>query len=306
MNTILHHFGVLPAALLGKGSESRVYALDAARVLRIYPPGASPAALQARQRFYTQLAARHPPFVIPTVLDQGVIDGQLYTIEQRMRGHDLARVLPSLTGADRERALTSYLDLATQIGTLQFPDAPFGELILPDAPQRTTWPAFLWDRAQQTLQISRNDVAQDVPQLDSLLSAFRARLSPMETLHSKSLVHGDYFPGNVFIDETLTVYAVGDFGYSTVVGDPRMDVAGALVFLEVVEGYQAADTQLLLSYLLRDRTPVSAEIIDLYRLYYSLYFSHCKHDDPTTYAWCIKNLRMYAESLANTRFAPTR
>ena len=123
------------------------------------------------------------------------------------------------------------------------------------------------------------------------------RLLPMQTLQARSLVYGDYFPGNVFIDDTLTVYAVGDFGYSTVVGDPRMDVAGAIVFLEVVEGYQAADTQLLLRYVQQDNAGVSAEIIERYRLYYSLYFSHCKHDDPTTYAWCIQNLRTYADRL---------
>ncbi len=295
---ILHHFGIPSTALLGKGSESQVYALDQARVLRIYPAGASLAALQARQSFYTQLAARHPPFVIPTVLSHGVIDEHPYTIEQRMHGHDFARVLPQLTGRDRARALTSYLGLATQIGTIEFPDAPFGEIIVPGTLQRDTWPDFLWDRAQQTLQRSRRDVEHDVPQLDRLLREFHTRLLSMATLQTKSLVHGDYFPGNVFIDDTLTIYGVGDFGYSTVVGDPRMDVAGAIVFLEVVEGYQRADTQLLLRSVQEGSEPVSADIIELYRLYYSLYFSHCKHDDPTTYAWCIQNLRSWRNRLA--------
>jgi aminoglycoside phosphotransferase (APT) family kinase protein len=297
MSRILHHFSIPSTALLGKGSESQVYALDPTRVLRIYPPGASLATIQARQNFYMQLAARHPPFVIPTVLDQGVVDGHPYTIEQRMHGHDFAHILPQLTGDDRARALTSYLDLATQIGTIQFPVAPFGELILPGALQRDTWAHFLWDRAQQTLQISRRDVEHDVAQLDHLLSEFHTRLLPMLTIQTRSLVHGDYFPGNVFIDDTLQVYAVGDFGYSTVVGDPRMDIVGAIVFLEVVEGYQAADTELLLRSVQQSRVGVSTDIIELYRLYYSLYFSHCKHDDPKTYAWCIQNLRTYVDGL---------
>jgi putative membrane protein len=295
---ILRHFGISSAALLGKGSETQVYALDQARVLRIYPPDASRAAIQARHRFYTQLAAQHPPFVIPTLLEQGVIDGQPYTIEQRMRGHDFARVLPQLAGRDRARALHSYLDLARQIGAIQFPDAPFGELILPAPLQRDTWPDFLWDRAQQTLQRSRPDVEDSVPQLDRLLDGFYTQLLPMRTIQTKSLVHGDYFPGNVFIDDTLRVYAVGDFGYSTVVGDPRMDVAGAIVFLEVLDGYQPDDTEVLLAYLKQSAAGVSDDSIELYRLYYSLYFSHCKQDDPKTYAWCIQNLRMYADRLA--------
>ncbi len=291
---ILNHFGISSAALLGKGSESQVYALDRTRVVRIYPPGASLAYIRARQNFYTQLAAQQPPFMIPRVLDHGVVEAHPYTIEQRMHGHDLARILPQLTGQDRARALTSYLDLATRIGTIQFPDARFGEMILPEALQRDTWPEFLWDRVQQTLHTSYPEVAQDVPQLDQVLAAFHQQLSHMVTVSAKCLVHGDYFPGNVFIDDTLTVYGVGDFGYSTLVGDPRMDIAGAIVFLEVVEGYQATDTALLLQHVHRGQEHVSADIIDLYRLYYSLYFSHCKHDDPTTYEWCVQNLRSWS------------
>src|SRR5690349_19173087 len=127
----LQHFGLAPAALLGKGSESSVYALDQTRVIRVYGRDAALGYIQARASFYTQLAAHRPRFAIPQVLDQGVIDGQPYTIEQRMRGHDLAHMLPQLTGQDRTRALVSYLDLAAQIGTIEFPDAPFGEMLLP-------------------------------------------------------------------------------------------------------------------------------------------------------------------------------
>ena len=295
---ILQQFGITSAALLGKGSESSVYALDQTRVVRIYGRGASLAYIQARSNFYTQLAAQRPAFVIPLVLDHGVIDEHPYTIEQRMHGYDFAHILPQLTGQDRVRALISYLNVATQIGTIGFPDAPFGEMLLPDgALQRHTWPQFLCDRAQQTLSTSRSDVVQDVPQLDRLLAAFYTRVLQLLTIPTKALVHGDYFPGNVFIDDTLTVYGVGDFGYSTVVGDPHMDVAGAVIFLEVVSGYQESDTQLLLHHLQTLPDSVSAERIELYRIYYSLYFSHCKHTDPPLYVWCIQNLRRYMHKL---------
>jgi hypothetical protein len=271
---VLQHFGITPAALLGKGGESTVYALDPTRVLRIYAPGASLDYIQARANFYAQLAAHHPPFAIPRILDHGIVDQYRYTIDQRMRG------------------LTSYLDLSAQIGTIEFPDAPFGEMLLPHQPlQRDTWPQFLCDRVQQTLDTSRSDLEQDVPQLDRLLAEFRARVLQVLSLETKALVHGDYFPGNVFIDDTLTIYGVGDFGYSTLVGDPRMDVAGAVIFLEVVSGYQEADTQLLLQHLQAQSGAFSLEVIDLYRLYYSLYFSFCKDSDPALYAWCIQNLK---------------
>ena len=52
-------FGLTEADLLGSGSESRVYALDAARVLRVYNSGASLETYAARLKaFYDTL----PPF----------------------------------------------------------------------------------------------------------------------------------------------------------------------------------------------------------------------------------------------------
>jgi aminoglycoside phosphotransferase (APT) family kinase protein len=295
---ILQQFGITSAAFLGKGSESAVYGLDQMRVLRIYGRGAALAYIQARATFYTQLAAQHPAFVIPRVLDHGVIDEHPYSIEQRMHGHDFARILPQLTGKDRTHALLSYLNLAIQIGTIAFPEAPFGEMLVPHgAVQRHTWPQFLFDRVQQTLATSRSDLEQDVPQLDHLLASFHSRVQQVLTLPTKVLVHGDYFPGNVFIDDTLTVYAVGDFGYSTVVGDPQMDIAGAIMFLEVVSDYRESDTQLLLRHLQTQPHRLSDASSELYRIYYSLYFSHCKHSDPPLYVWCIQNLRMYSNRL---------
>ncbi len=122
---------------------------------------------------------------------------------------------------------------------------------------------------------------------------YQIRKGQPESRYVRSMILGRHLSGSVD-----AVYAVGDFGYSTVVGDPRMDVAGAIAFLEVVEGYQAADTQLLLRHGALRPDKVSTDIIELYRLYDSLYFSHCRHDDAKTYAWCINNLRANADRLA--------
>jgi hypothetical protein len=117
-------------------------------------------------------------------------------------------------------------------------------------------------------------------------------LALFDDYEGKSLVHGDYFPGNVFMDESQTICGVGDFSYATVVGDARMDLAGALLFLEVVEGYCADDSTFLRQQLVKRWGDELLDIVDFYRLYYSLFFSGCKADDPTTYAWCVGNLRL--------------
>lgn len=271
-----------------------MYALDAERVLRIYRAYVNQDYVLARQRFYEQLAACQPDFAIPQVYSTSVIHGHPYTIERRMPGQDFARLLPHLTGNARIQALTSYLDLAARIGQIRLPDEPFGEIMLPQGAIRcTTWAEFAWERIQANIRATRDELAVTIPQLEQLLEHFHTGLDNLEPMHSKSLVHGDYFPGNVFIDQSNTVYGVGDFGYSSLVGDPRLDLVGAIVFLELVDGYQPDDTRLLLEHARRQGLPIDHAILDLYRTYYALYFSSCKDDDPHTYAWCIQYLMVF-------------
>jgi putative membrane protein len=106
------------------------------------------------------------------------------------------------------------------------------------------------------------------------------------------LVHGDYFPGNVFIDDDLTISGVGDFSGLTIIGDPRMDLAGAVAYVEVVDSYRPDDTAFLLRLVTERHGEAILPILALYRLYYSLFFTVCKADDPEFYAWCIENLRL--------------
>lgn len=284
-------FQVTAADLLGQGGESQVYALGADRVLRIYKPGISPAYIERRRAFYAQLQARRPPFETPQLLETGVADGRVYAVERRMRGRDFSHVLPTLEGAARERALASYLDVAGQIGAIAFPELPFGELLRADELiQRPTWPGYLRERVQRTLALSRPDLEQDVPGLDAVIADFDRRLAALEGFAAKQLVHGDYFPGNVFIDDDLTICGVGDFGYTTLVGDGRMDLAGAVVFLEVLPGHRPEDTALLTRLAAERRGPEILPFIQLYRRYYALYFSVCKGADDVTYAWCVREL----------------
>jgi putative membrane protein len=285
---------VTQADLLGRGGESEVYALEGARVLRVYKEGMDPGYVARRAALYALLEARRPAFELPVVLESGVEGGRLYTVERRMRGRDFAAALPTLHGAERERALASYLRTAAQIGALRFPEEPFGELLTPGEPlRRDSWPEFVWDRAQQALADSLPHLERDVPRIHELLAHVRAELRALEGLAEKALVHGDYFPGNCYIDDTLNVCGVGDFGYTTVVGDPRLDLAGAVAYLEVTDGYRPEDTPLMMRLLAEAYGPEMARWIGLYRLYCALYFSVCFDSDPRTYAWAVRNLNAW-------------
>lgn len=294
---MIDRFQLTPANLLGKGSESEVYALDDQRVVRLYRQHTDLEYIEQRLALYDLLHRQQPSFELPLVFEKGTLDGRFYTVEQRMCGRAFADALPVLTGDDRKRALRSYLSVAEQVGSIRFPDRPFGEMLTSGAPlRRTSWSHYLWDRLQQTYRVSRPDVEQDAPGVDAVLEHMRVELRALEGFQDRCLVHGDYFPGNVFIDNESNICGVGDFGYSTVVGDPRMDLAGAVSFLEVVAGYHPDDTAFLMQIVEKRHGTGMARWIDFYRLYYSFYFSTCKVDDPNTYAWCIGNLRSWIQA----------
>lgn len=296
-DAILASFGVSPADWLGSGGESDVYALDAGRVLRLYK-GENLDYLVKRQAFYAELRRYDLPFATPEFLEVDSRSGMIYAVERRMPGRDFAQVLPTLEGIDRERALSSYLEVAGQIGAVRLPGRPFGEIITPDVPiQVDDWGAYLSARMAQTLASSRADLEADVPRLADVLDVVDRTLSPLAAWQEPCLVHGDYFPGNVFIDDDLRICGVGDFGYSTVVGDPRLDIAAAIAFLEVVRGYREEDSVWIRRTAARWWDGSILAVVDAYRLYYSIYFSGCKRDDPDTYGWCAANLQAVAARL---------
>jgi aminoglycoside phosphotransferase (APT) family kinase protein len=105
----------------------------------------------------------------------------------------------------------------------------------------------------------------------------------------KTLVHGDYFYGNLLVKD-LKISAVFDFGPLTVVGDYRMDVSGAVIFCETNPQF---DSQFV-EYLYRqEETIYGREIIkfiEYYRIYYSFYHMASADSGGSLYRWCIDNL----------------
>jgi Ser/Thr protein kinase RdoA (MazF antagonist) len=290
-HVILNRFDLADSDLLGTGSESRVYAMDAEHVLRIYNDDILWGYVEARHAFYARLAENDLPFAVPEVFSVGAWVGHIYTVEKRMPGRDFGKVLPTLHGVERAKALTSYLDVAASLGSVRFPDKPYGELLATSPLQRERWRDYLKARMAQTLAGSRADLEQDVPGFDQVLASIYARLPILGDDPPKCLVHGDYFPANVFIDDEFQISGVGDFSYAVVAGDARMDLAGAVWLMGATSDYCPDDSAFLLQQVAERWGNELLEVIELYRLYYSIYFSGCKLDDPTTYWWCVENLR---------------
>ena len=275
---------------IGHGGEATVYELTGERALRVFhgaPHGAGEIAA-----FYRQISAGATTFALPEIIEQGEDGGVHYSVDRLIRGRPLHELMTSLAGDERERALASYTDAAFEIASLPAVRDEYGEFLRDDdSITAETWSAFLLARMQRSLDVSAAWLSEDVPGLDAVVEGLTARIEAMPPA-TRALVHGDYFPGNVLIGDDLTVSGVIDFGPLTVIGDPHLDLASALMFLEVARpGYSEADTAFVRDRLVDRLGPSIVDITATYRAWYAIRFSPYRDDDPNLYAWCVASLR---------------
>ena len=283
--SILANFNLTENDLLGSGGESWVYRLDDKRILRIAKGDASKRwYLETSKKFYDSLPKMD--FAVPTIFSIEEHDGSIVSTENRIAGKPLSKILPNLSREDKQKALANYLAAVETLKKVIYPDLPYGEILTKVPVTSPTWSGFL--AAHVSKAVRENDLKTDVPNLNGVAADTLALIEKLPN-PTKSLVHGDYFPENMMVDDELNVTGIIDFSPMTVVGDPLMDVAGGLLFLEVTEGYTPDNSEILREIIVKKYGAAIDETIKLYRLYYSFYFSGAK-DDKNLYRWCVDNL----------------
>jgi aminoglycoside phosphotransferase (APT) family kinase protein len=287
---VLRRFSLSQDDLLGFGGESRVYALDDERVLRVYQRGVDRGYVDQLREFYDKLGSRDLPFEIPVVIEIATHGGLLYSIEKRIQGSRMSDFLKTATGEARTRSLVSYVETANRVQELPFEGNEFGELLLPASMRQPAWTEYLLARARDSISRADADLARDVPDLNDVVAGWERELSLVSEVRTARLVHGDYFPGNVMVNDRGQVVAVIDFSPMSLAGDPRLDVLCALIFIEVDDGYQSSDSETVRQLIAERHGEAILRLESVYRTYYSLYFSPVRRSDPKLYAWCIANL----------------
>lgn len=286
---VLRRFHLSERAVLGAGGESRVYALDEERVLRVWGAGTTEAKVKDLQRFYRSLDTSGVDFAVPDILESGQEGEFLFSIETRLPGRSLTASIGELDSKARMHALRALVRVAGEVRKLRSGFEGYGELLAEESLRRKGWSEFLIDRAHVTLKDSYESFAQEVARLDQVVAEWEGDVRSTVGSPEPELVHGDFFPGNVLVNDAGELTAVIDFSPMTVSGDWRMDVTGAQIFLALGDVDEREDQEIV------DREVaslygVSPEVIDVYRRYYALYFSAARQDDSPLYEWCVRQL----------------
>lgn len=279
---------------IGHGGEATVYELTGGRVLRAFHGRSDVTHLERVAAFYDRLAEHGLPYATPRILEYGTDDGVGFSIDRLIPGRAFHDVLPELSGRDRERALDSFTDAACALASVAMPERPYGEFLFDESLTGETWAGFLLARLEDNYARGRLDLVEAIPDVGAIVDRLRSRIAAIPD-PTQVLVHGDYFPGNVLMDDDFNVTGVIDFGWLTVVGDTAMDLASAAIFLNVVRGHQASDAERVEARLLARHGDALADLMELYRGWYAVRFSPYKVDDASLFEWCVVSLRKFME-----------
>jgi predicted RNA-binding protein with PIN domain/aminoglycoside phosphotransferase len=223
---VLGHFGIDESALLGRGGEARVFALDADRVLRLPHPGVGADALDERRRLLAAIAAPGWRVALPEVLEHREVEGRLVVIERRLPGRDALAALGE-RGRDREALVRDHLDVARAVAELPCPADRFGELTGPHRIEAAS--VREWAEARLVASLATGGGAFAGLDPAAVTRDLLAAL-PQPEPAGPVLVHLDAFLGNMLAVGDR-VSALLDFGPMTIGGPPDLDAVVAVAYL---------------------------------------------------------------------------
>jgi putative membrane protein len=292
---LLAAFGIGRDQLLGSGGESEVFAIDHERVLRLYRNGhEAPRQTAAQlQALYQSWRGSDIGLELPLIIEMDERNGRFFTVDRRFSGRNFSGWLQHADMTERRPALVSFLDATERVQRLPSPVPGFARLVGEEAPRQfDTLVELLSNMLRGPTQSSRDQLKRDIPDVAEVWNQLHSHLAQRSV--APALVHGDVCPPNAYLSQGPqgpVVTGIADFSPHTVHADPLMDVAGALIFLEL-EPYAdaAADAAWLEAVAVERHGRDIVRWIDVYRRFYGFYFSNAYEFDPTLYAWCLRQL----------------
>jgi aminoglycoside phosphotransferase len=277
------------ATLIGSGQESTVYDIGDGRVVKLLKAEDLNQAKREKE-FYETLAAYKTSFRFPLILETGTLEGRNYLIEQKLSGMPLKDALAnSSDSANRKELLKQMLSALNETRAIVFDALPYGELIAAHPLVADSWTDYFEKKVRATCEKNKQAFTAHVPDSDKFIEDYlncAAKLCPASSV-TKSLVHGDYWPPNILVEDGK-VSDVIDFNDQTLVGDYRIDVASAIIFSgKMVTAEEMEYVKNIASEIFEENMP---PYIDLYAKYYALLFIGLEKIDQSSYEWAFRNL----------------
>jgi serine/threonine protein kinase len=304
---LLAKYGVTTRDILHQGMEAEVYHYGTDAVLKLYSSSTSLNNLQCLQVFYTQLERTFLSYALPTIDVVSKHDAYIVTIEPRLPGTALSKLLPTVVtnNSAMERIFNYYVAAVLELSHINMPPTTTNYKLFDydnlSRPVDGDWHQFLSRWLGNTIDTLSYVFTRDV-------DCFHEKLLKMQTVLAQpyagpyKLIHGDIFPANMLVDLTGHVSALVDFGMFTMYGDPLFDAATAWVFFDMYDELHANVRERLLPVFVTHLGKSTLGKLYRYVLLYSMLSANSYASDCSDghYRWCVDNLNTleYWASLA--------
>jgi len=291
---VLKELKIHNPTLLGKGGEGYIFAYKNDTVIKIYTyKEAGENYLQSLKKLQTFISSKNLPFETPQILEIGTVASMYYTIEKRLTGISMEQKFPTLTEKEQYKVLKSYYDAMKILNGIELPDLPYGNILQTATFQITdnTWEEFLIKMLHHRIKLGGEQLVKDVINFDAKVQQLADVMKRELPTNKKSFVHADYFINQVLVNENNEISAVLDISLHTLIGDNRLDVASMFSF-EGRNDYAYSNEQIkfLTELVVQDYGNSILKTNDIYKLYYSFYFSEVHTFMPEWYQALIKDL----------------
>lgn len=288
VENILKKLQVSNPLFLGKGGEGYVFSYKDGLAIKIYL-NASQEYLSELLKLQKYLLDANLPFATPSIQEIGSLDEKYYTIEKLLKGISMEQKLPIVSSEDKYVMLKSYHEALKALNTIEFSDIPFGNILkTPMAVTDPTWPGFLIKMIDQRVAIAKERLRKDVSNFDSKVKQFKEVIKTEFNIDKKYFVHGDYYVNQVLVNENNQISAMLDLGIHSMAGDRKQDIA-SICFFEL-DKYPREYIKYLTDLAIKDYGEEILKYNDIYKLYYSFYFSDIYKQNPKHYWMFVKTL----------------
>jgi aminoglycoside phosphotransferase (APT) family kinase protein len=292
---ILKQFGLSESDLLGEGGESLVFSVTADTVLRLPRAKAFDAQSRVRLRTFQGEIAGKLPFATPHIEEIG--PGETWTIERRLPGRPMTEVLAGIDDDRRDNVLRNYVDAMEAISAIELPTLPYGHLLATSRVNTDDWRKFAGETLARFRARNRVAIASEVGDPYRLFEKATDMIPLLPERPPKVLVHGDFFPGNVLLNDDLSVSAVIDFGTYTVCGDAQLEQAVSYLTLELIDQCTAEDARFVRDMIIERHGAEILPALQFYRAYLAFSMadpSLAAPPYPRLYEWAIAMLKLLA------------
>lgn len=283
-------------------AEVHIYGKD--KVLKIYNSMSNYKKQEILRRFYDSIQSSDVSYEFPYIYNIVEEDNIVVTIEKRILGKSMQNFLSRLNNEQLNTLMNTYLSASLEMQAVKLDPNFEGYKLFDDyripASQQKDWHDLLKQYLIKKQKEVEGYFSEDVVNYQDKLGILLEILSS-EYQGNYSLLHGDFYPGNLLINEEGEITGLIDFGLMTMYGDYLFDVATGWVFFDMYDKLKANILERYLNLIINTLGEEVREKLYFYVLVFSIFAANFYSEDCSDghYQWCVRNLNneMYWGSL---------